>query len=71
MVNVPVLSEHTVVAVPMVLHATKILTRLLSFSILVVPMARARVTAKVSPSGSPLRCLSLGRGFLLGRGVEV
>lgn len=51
-VKVPVLSEHTVVAFPIVSQADKTRTRLLSFNIRVVAKARASVTANGKPSGT-------------------
>ena len=51
-VSVPVLSEHTQVALPMVSHDRMTRTRLLSFSMRFVAKARASVTASGRPSGT-------------------
>lgn len=51
-VRVPVLSEHTVVALPIVSQARRTRTRLFSLSMRVVAKARASVTASGRPSGT-------------------
>lgn len=50
--RVPVLSEQIAVALPIVSHARRTLTRLFSFNIFVVAKARASVTARGKPSGT-------------------
>ena len=50
-VRVPVLSEHMVVAAPMVSHEFKFRTKLLSSIIFLTENAREMVTARGSPSG--------------------
>mmetsp|Transcript_10487 Transcript_10487/g.15333 ORF Transcript_10487/g.15333 Transcript_10487/m.15333 type:complete len:507 (-) Transcript_10487:339-1859(-) len=51
-VSVPVLSEQMFVAPPIVSHAAKCLTRLLSFIISFTEYAKAMVTASGNPSGT-------------------
>lgn len=51
MVRVPVLSEHMLLAPPMVSQASILLTRLLSSSIFLTETARERVTESGNPSG--------------------
>ncbi len=49
--RVPVLSEHILLAPPIVSHAYNFRTKLLSFNIFFTEKARDKVTAKGSPSG--------------------
>lgn len=51
-VSVPVLSEQMAVAFPIVSHASKCRTKLLSFIIFLTEYASDRVTASGSPSGT-------------------
>mmetsp|Transcript_39858 Transcript_39858/g.65310 ORF Transcript_39858/g.65310 Transcript_39858/m.65310 type:complete len:210 (-) Transcript_39858:914-1543(-) len=51
-VNVPVLSEQMVVALPIVSHACKWRTKLLSSNIFFIEYANAMVTANGNPSGT-------------------